>query len=509
MKEVVEAPMTFADRVRGWWDADYAARAAVARAVAARPWLSWGGRRGGTSTRTTEGWNGQPFGPGSNRTLTPTVRRNMVKRSRAIDENNLLGSSFLDRAVDNVIGNGMTLQATTEDDGWNTEAEALWAEYGGEIDSRGLVKSHGQWQRAFYRGYKRDGDIGGLLLKAGSVQAIESDYIQTPSGGGDRRQSGDPDIIDGVELGAAGRPVAFHVSNTRNAFYNASFNRVPARNMVWLMSNDRLDREAVRGAPVLAMVGDLLDHIDKTTEAVVMAHRLAASFGLIHKRPNPAASFNALGTTATNTDGNEQKEIVIEPGMYQYAGADDDIVQVRPEHPTTSFSDFMVFLIRMAGIKLGLPLELALLDFSRTNYSSARASMEQAYRRFRIEQRIFADCSLAMIYRWRVSKWIKEGRLSDREDAWSHRWLAQPWPYLDPQKEAEGALVAIDAGFGTLSDELAKRGYQFDEWAQQRGREIKALEAAGIPISRSNKTRDAGEQPAGDTSNEQSQADED
>src|SRR5690606_5711605 len=133
---------------------------------------------------------------------------------------------------------------------------------------------------------------------------------------------------------------------------------------------------------------------------------------------------------------------------------------------------------------------LALLDFSKTNYSSARASMEQAYRRFRIEQRTFARTVLSRVYRWRVSKWINEGALTPRDDAWTHTWYGQSWPYLDPQKEAAGSLVAVDAGFSTLTEELAARGWTFQEWVEERGRELKAIEAAGIPMIHSTATRD-------------------
>ena len=189
--------------------------------------------------------------------------------------------------------------------------------------------------------------------------------------------------------------------------------------------------------------------------------------------------------------------MTMEPGQYRFADLNSEFEQIRPEHPTSNFQDFMTFLIRLAGVAIGLPLELALLDFSRTNYSSARASMEQAYRRFRIHQRMFANRILKRLYRWRVSKWIKDGTIKQAPpgSALNHRWLGQPWPYLDPVKDAEGSLVAIDAGFTTLTDELMKRGMEFDTWLDTRRGEIEKTRAAEVPTVHSSKTRDAGERP--------------
>lgn len=502
MNEVTAPKLTLPDRIRGWWDSDYAARVTLNRYVTQRPWRYAphnSARRSSDATRTDSGWTGQPWGTSGTRTLTSASRKNMVRRARQIDENNILGSAMLDRAVDNVIGEGMVLQAKTNSKSFNKKVESLWREY--EPDARGMM-SKAELQRAWKRAEYRDGDFGVLLLKSGTVQSIESDYIQSPFAHYEQRHN--PNIIDGVEVNAVGRPRAFHLS-TLDSGGNASSVRVRRQNMLWCAKNNRFNREAVRGVSVLAELGPMLDQIDGTTEAVVVAHRMAAIFGIIHQRKNPAAAYGSLPTTATNAGGDDVPEISLEPGMYQYAGIDDNFTQIKAEHPTQSFSDLMTYLIRMAGIKLGLPLELAMLDFSRTNYSSARASMEQSYRSFRTHQNRFAQSILTPLYRWRVSKWIKEGRLPDRSDAFAHNWLGQPWPYLDPQKEAVGSLVAIDGGLSTLPRELAKRGIEFADWIEESKMVADRKAEAGITTSKSNMTRDEGEAapaPGGDDDEE-------
>jgi lambda family phage portal protein len=512
--------LTLPDKIRSWFDPGYAARAQVARGLAdARAssdygWVrggSSGGRHQGDRSRTDSGWSRQPFGPGQQRTLTPQVRRGMVQRSRQIAEHNVLGRSFLDRSADNIIGEGMKPQALTEDTGWNEAAESLWRECGQTIDASGRLHSHGEWQRAAYFAQERDGDLGGILLRGGNVQLIESDYVRSPGGAGDltlsARGGAGPDIVEGVELAGTGRPVAFHIASYADA-HKYSTTRIQARDFVWCFDNPRLDRTAVRGVPKLATMGWLLDQIDGTMEAVTIAYRMAAMFGLIVKKAQPGNAFGGLPNTATSRDGVAAPEFALEPGMVEYLNATDEITQVQAQHPNSQFDSLMTYAIRMAGLEFGLPLELALLDFSKTNYSSARASMEQAYRVFRCRRIRFANSILMPIYRWKVSRWMNEGLLPRRDDAWRVRWLGQPWPYLDPQKEAQANLLAVDAGFETQAGILAQRGYDFDEFIAKRAEEIQRLGDAGLDFARSNMTRDAGGAAPQQETNDDDEADE-
>lgn len=481
------------ERIRAYFDSGFAARTTEMRFVQDFPRTSIANYLSATQRRTdTGGWSTQPWGGDQQRTLTPGKRRSMVKRARQIDEQNMLGSSLLDRAVDNIIGTGMVLQSKSKSKRWRSNVEAAWRDYIPQMDARSLMDGD-ELQRSWYRSHLRDGDVGLLLLRSGAVQTIESDYIQSPGGAGDLyRKESEPQILDGVEVNGIGRPTGFHIASI-NARKAQEWTRIGARDFVWYPRLERNNPQVVRGVPLVAQLAPFLDQIDGTVEAVVMAHRMSAMFGLIHKRENPAAAFNNLPSMRASANGTQQKSITLEPGMVEYIGANDGIEQVRPEHPTTSFADFMSFLIRLAGLKLGLPLELALLDFSRTNYSSARASMEQAYRKFRIEQRTFSNKVMSRIYRWRISKMVNEGVLSNPpSDYLEHQWFAPEWPYLDPLKDAEGALVAVDAGFSTLAKELARRGMDLETWIEDRKSELASLEEAGLPTIRSNKTREAG-----------------
>lgn len=97
---------------------------------------------------------------------------------------------------------------------------------------------------------------------------------------------------------------------------------------------------------------------------------------------------------------------------------------------------------------------------------------------------------LRRIYRWRISKWIKEGQLSARDDAWQHTWTAPGWAWIDPTKEVTAALMAVDSGIDTLTDVAAGMGRDFSEIVAKRQREIAMMTDAGIPILHSTSTRE-------------------
>lgn len=495
--------LTLPDRFRSWLSSDYAVRALRNRTIAQATTRSYrnSARRHADNTRTDIGWSQQPFGPTGTRTLTPQKRRNMVRRSRQIDENNILGASLMDRAVDNIIGEHMVLRATTRSKRFNERVQKLWEDWNPDIRK---MMSFGDLQRSWYRARLRDGDVGLVLLRTGDVQTIESDYIQSPFGESSDQfnRQGVLNIIEGVEINGPGRPTRFHVV-TDFSKSRVSTTAISQRDFVWYIRNERNNREAVRGVPLMAELGWMLEQIDGTVEATVMAYRMAAAFGLLVKKNSPGQTYDALPDSTNSAEGDAMPEFEIEPAMVEFLGVDEDVVQVKPEHPASNLESFITTMIRIAGIRLGLPLELALLDFSKTNYSSARASMEQAYRHFRIEQRCFARCVLKRLYEWRVSKWIKDGELPERSDAFTHRFLGQQWPYLDPQKEAIGALIAMDSGQTTLSEELTKRNMTFEQWADTVQMETEELRRRGITRMHSTSTRSP-DGPGQENSNENS-----
>lgn len=498
------AELTFWDKAIGKVYAPYLTKAIQHRT--AQQGFQNLSRRDDRGRKSSSGYTEQPYGYGRRRTLTPFARRAIVQQCRDLYENNALAHSLIERAVDNIIGEGMEVKPMTSDAGFNQAAKQWWDQYAADATGR---FSKSEIQRIAVRSHHRDGDIGAIMLRRGQIQIVETDYIRSPNRSDDMFAPGrspyEPEVVDGVRVGSGGRPQAFHVEtadNSRGTRYPA----ISARDFIFYANLDRANYTAQRGTPLIAIIRPLLEHVDATNEAVVMAHRIAASFGALVKKDNPGQSSNALAPLNSSSSvpaGAVNKKFQIKPGMFEYLNPGESIEQIKPEHPTTSYAEFMSFQVRMAGIVLGLPLELALLDFSKTNYSSARASLEQSYRSFRVQQNRFKDQWLTKWYRWRISKAVGMGEFGSGvpDDFQRHTWHAQPWPYLNPVQDAQGVLAATDAGMTTLTDELAKRGYEFGEWLDMRREEIQRADEADVPLFHSNLSRDATETEQPDNAN--------
>lgn len=407
------------------------------------------------------------------------------ERAGQLDDCNAIAHGLIDRCVDNVIGQGIRPQATTDDDGWNEAAEKLFDDWAmNAVDVRRMGDLYSHVQPMLFRTFLIGGDVGAILLRDGSIQMIDPTDIATPIG-----KTGDTSIVNGVQLDRVGRPVGYYVADQDNANSMPKHTFVPENDFVFLTGTRRIRQ--TRGEPVFGRRAQLFDQIDGLVESVIAACQMAANLGLFIKQADFGSTLSAQPTIA-NAQGNQQRAFEMEPGMVKFGSPGESIEQIVPQQPQQNLTEFLAMVLRVLGLPLGMPLELILLDFSRTNYSSARASLKQAQITFTRMQQRFRNVVLHRLWRWRISKFIKSGELPVRDDAWSHRWIAPGWQWVDPLKEGESQLLAVDAGFETLTEVAATMGRDFGEIVAQRKREIQMMRDADLPIVHSRLTRDEG-----------------
>lgn len=424
-------------------------------------------------------------------------------RARELDRNNALVTGMLDRATENVISHGMRVRPTTEDAGFNGQVEDLWTNWLDTADITGM-SGPAEFQRLLHRSFLRDGDVGINLVSRGSdawLQAVDGDRIDTMTGGYDLQER----VVHGIKFNEDLRPIGFYVLGYAVDGIQFQASLIQARNFVFYAR--RKDLMDVRGEPCFSQVDRLFDQIDGYIEATVIAARIAACQGLIIKSKTGGKIYGNL-PTQLNALNNPQKIESMEPGMIRYINPDEDVTQVNPMQPVTNFDQFIATLLRFTGLTLGLPLELVFLDFSRTTYSSARASLLQSYRSFRSQQQVFIDRVMARIYRWRVSKWVKDGTLKPsakllgdsargiRPSYWDHEWVSPGWSWIDPVKEIQAAMMECDAGFNSEENVCLQHGRTLEDIiaSKKKARDMSA--ALQVELSKSGLTRDAVITPA-------------
>jgi lambda family phage portal protein len=436
--------------------------------------------RGGVPSRLGRPWPSNPTVAGGSSSERARIA-SMRDRARMLDQDNVLAASLLDRATENVIGAGISMKAQTKNPAFNAAADQAWADWCQRCDITGRF-SFPAMQQLLYRQMCRDGDMGTILVDRGGLpqlQLIEADRLATPIGSLFK-----PSVKDGVELNPVGRPVRYWVKAGEEY---GKFAAINADNFIHLARIKATNQ--YRGVPAFAQSFALFDHIEAYVEASVIAARAAANQALLIIKNNPGLVAGQL-PTGMNGSGESQRIQRQEPGMVHYLAPGEDVRQANPAHPTQQFPDFVTALSRFVGLPFGLTIEQILLDFSRANYSSSRAARLQTEATALVEQQRFYEVFLRRVWRWWISKTVNNGELPNPPaDYWAHEWIPQGKPWVDPTKEIQAALMAIDAGLDARSLIVRERGYDWKRMVETNKSDRADMMKAELPMVNSTMTR--------------------
>lgn len=151
--------------------------------------------------------------------------------------------------------------------------------------------------------------------------------------------------------------------------------------------------------------------------------------------------------------------------------------------------DFESSLLRHIAAGLGVSYEELSRDYTKTNYSSAQASMATTWRYMQTRKKIVADKYAAAVYRLVVEEEIANRNLPlppGKDRSWFYEplvkdalcrsaWIGASRGQIDQLKETEAAAMRIQTGISTLEMECARLGQDYRDIILQRAREKKML----------------------------------
>lgn len=154
-------------------------------------------------------------------------------------------------------------------------------------------------------------------------------------------------------------------------------------------------------------------------------------------------------------------------------------------------------LLRHTAAALGLSYEEFSRDFTKTNYSSARASMGQTDRYMRGRKKVVADKKASYVYALWFEEKINAGEVPLpkgvdasifynpvlREALLSCDWIGSSRGQIDELKETQAAVMRINSGLSTYEIEAARLGQDFRRLFTQRAREQRLMEKLGLTFS--------------------------
>lgn len=406
--------------------------------------------------------------------MTDRCSRDTIRaRARDLERNSDMLNGVLSAFVRNVVGQGFTLQAKTEDDTLNKQIEKLWKEWckAKNCDVTGQ-QSFNQLLRMAVRRKKVD---GGILFKKCftndgiipfQLQAIEVDELSlswsTPK---NRKHK----VAGGVEYNEFNRPVGYWLTQySVDGIEIGTPTYYDAKDIIFLFTKRRPSqvREVSDLTPTLSRIRDTNEFIT----AVSVKERIAACLSVFIKKAVPVTGLGRSGAMASGGLKNYEGKR-LSPGMIAEMNAGDEIQVVDPKGAGGDAAQFLKMQQRLIGSGQGLSYEATSRDMSETNYSSARQAGIEDDLTYAEEVELLKENFMDAVYESFIASALLSGALSQKEYKWedrekltAHRWAASPKRWIDPLKEANANRVALESGQKTFTQVAAENG---KDWREQ------------------------------------------
>ena len=285
----------------------------------------------------------------------------------------------------------------------------------------------------------------------------------------------------GVELDAYGKPVAYHVWNAHPYDYNQTVRerlRIPASELLHLYEATRPGQ--TRGVSALNSVMVPLKMLEGYQEAELVSARISsAKLGWLKYTEAAAAELsheipqNPLHYTA------EAGSIQMLPPGLEFQSWD-------PGSPTGTYDPFVKSKLREVAAGLKVSYNSLAADLSGVNYSSLRSGLLLERDQWRTLQRRIIDKLYQPLFEAFVRnavltpEWPAELTRDAERYTKCVRWIARGWDWVDPLKDINAQVVALQNGLTSRDEILAEKGGNFEDVLNQVKREQQMLAEAGV-----------------------------
>jgi len=385
----------------------------------------------------------------------------MREHARDMDRNDTILGQLVDRALDNILGDGFTLDPNTGDDGLDTELRERFEEWGSNpltCDTSGKF----DWpmiERMVLRHTFIDGDHLVLPQPNLSLQLLEGQVCTSP----DNLQD---DVVHGVRVDyRTGRPTSYYFMNAKPGQRKWHVRRTPAsysnEDLVQVQAFDENNQPNVlhifnpqritqtRGITAFRAVFDLLGMFEDINFARLVQQQIVSCVAVFLTRERDYQWGSR--ETQTADDGTTTTFESLSPGLIARLRPGEKVEPFSPQVPNPEFFDHIRLVLRLIGMALGMPLELVTLDTADTTFHGYRGALDQARISFRRIQRWYSRLLHRRVYTMLLRAWspeLMQGRVAQRVGngklkLFKHEWHGRGWPYVDPKTDAEADRVRL------------------------------------------------------------------
>lgn len=303
----------------------------------------------------------------------------------------------------------------------------------------------------------------------------------------------------GVQLGRCNRPEGYWIANPRENTSLAGLNskdflfvpRMMGQRFTCLHGFHSNMPEAVRGvsilSPAIKQFRDLADYVDYELVGAL----IAASYTVFVETPTDV--LNTGTSLSGDKTGGNKGYAEVQPGTLTMGLAGHKPHIISSARPGPTFDAFYERILRAAAASTGQPYEMVAKDFSRTNYSSARAALLEVWKLHTLYQEWFVRSYLIRLWSMVMEEAWQRGLLavpSSAPDlnasprirrAWLNGvWTRPPRGQIDPVKERDAEQIGLDNLTETRTAICHGRGLDFETVARTRQREQRLIDKLGL-----------------------------
>jgi len=345
-----------------------------------------------------------------------------------------------------------------------------------------------------------------------AIQMIDVDRLSSPAG-----VLEGPRLRGGVKRDRFGAPLGYFIREAHPSDYASFANYlhkyVPARKpwgrmqMIHIFEQTRPDQS--RGVSELVTALKEIKITSKFRDIVLQNAVVNATYAASIESDLPTdAVFQSLGSgDFSDAISKYAASYMSEIGKYVGSSRNMHIDGVKIPHlfPGTKLNihqagqggplgtDFEQSLLRYISASLGVSYEQLSKDYTSTNYSSARAAMNETWKFLQSRKKLVADKLATYIYRLWLEEAIATGKLKTvtpdmpnfyeglNAEAYSDcTWLGAGRGQIDELKETQASVLKLKYNLSTIEDEAGRLGKDWRKILLQASREKKILEELGL-----------------------------
>ena len=370
--------------------------------------------------------------------LAKTDRDTLRARARWLSANNPIMSNIDSTIINNTIGKGIELQA--ED-----KIQAAFDAWQLDCDLTGR-RTFYDMQRLILQTRMVDGEI--FIYKKPTknglkIQLIEADQLDSYAG------------ESGLELDSDGKVTAYHFKTDNGS------QKIDAKYIINYHKSNRVSQ--YRGVSEYSRSVIDIKNFQGFTTANIQSLRARANIAYVVEGNdiNPA-------DYGTNTDDNDKIQEINNAFVF-YLNQGESIKAIDSKATPVNYAEFVESTVRMIATGRNISYELAFRDFSRVNFSSARASIIQDNKRFDSEQRHLITYVLDDIFKTWYELELLGGRIAETLPAYN--WVTPARDWVRPKEDLSVILEMIDRNLMTYTDAAKARGMNFEDLLIQREKE--------------------------------------